>query len=155
MQGSWNHDQAHHRCVLAAEYALATDSDHPKALYLREPVVVGPLDRWIAGLFDPDSIEATCAQLADAQGPVVEDVAAAEAARRQLAKHRAALEAGADPMVVAGWMAEVQGERLTAERAKVYADLGVTLTYRPDQALVEVEAVPVAACTYERVGGGI
>ena len=41
------------------------------------------------------------------------------------------------------------------ERAKVYADLGVTLTYRPDEDLVDVQAVPVAACAYERVGGGI
>ncbi len=41
------------------------------------------------------------------------------------------------------------------ERAKVYATLGITLTYRPEQDLVEVESVPVAACTYERVGGGI
>ena len=32
------------------------------------------------------------------------------------------------------------------ERAKVYADLGVTLTYRPDEDLVNVQAVPVVAC---------
>ena len=148
------------------------------------------VDRWIAGLFDPDSIEATCAQLADVQGPAVEDIAAVEAAHCRLAdcdgrllKHRAALEAGADPVVVSGWIAEVQGERLAAERAlaagqpsggvlsptdireiveglgdvatvlegadpasraAVYADLGVTLTYRPDEDLVEVQAVPAA-----------
>lgn len=39
------------------------------------------------------------------------------------------------------------------ERAKVYADIGVSLTYRPDEDLVDVQAVPVAACAYERVGG--
>jgi hypothetical protein len=110
----------------------------------------------------------------------------------RVGKHRAALEAGADPVVVSGWIAEVQGERLAAERAlasaqppsgtlspdelrelveglgvvagvlgranpkeraEVYADLGVTLTYQPERDLVEVEAVPIAACTYERVGG--
>jgi site-specific DNA recombinase len=45
-----------------------------------------------------------------------------EAARRKLAdcddrlkKYRAALDRGADPVVVAGWMSEVQGERLSAE----------------------------------------
>ena len=45
-----------------------------------------------------------------------------EAARRKLAdcdsrlaKYRAALDAGADATIVAGWMAEVQGERLRAE----------------------------------------
>ena len=41
------------------------------------------------------------------------------------------------------------------ERAKVCADLGVTRIYRPDVGLVDVQAVPVAACAYERVGGGI
>jgi hypothetical protein len=42
-----------------------------------------------------------------------------EAAHRNLAdcdgrlvKHRAALEAGADPTIAAAWIAEVQGERL-------------------------------------------
>jgi hypothetical protein len=49
--------------------------------------------------------------------------ARAEAARLKLAdcddrlrKYRAALEAGAEPATVAAWMAEVQGERLAAER---------------------------------------
>jgi hypothetical protein len=35
---------------------------------------------------------------------------------RQLAKHRAALDKGADPTIVAGWISEVQGERLRTER---------------------------------------
>jgi len=48
MQGSWNHDQAHYRCVVATEYALANNSDHPKALYLRESAVLPEPDRWIA-----------------------------------------------------------------------------------------------------------
>ena len=50
-------------------------------------------------------------------------IARAEAARRaledcdtRLAKYRAALEAGADPAVVAGWIKEVEGDRLAAER---------------------------------------
>ena len=75
-------------------------------------------------MFDPASIEDTCAQLAVAQGPADEDTAAVEGARRRLAdcddrltKHRSALEAGADPTVVTGWISELQGERLAAERA--------------------------------------
>jgi hypothetical protein len=107
----------------------------------------------------------------------------------RLGKYRAALEAGADPVVVSGWMKEVQGERLRAEqllgqsapgakltkseikklvlalhdivavlatadpqdRAEVYAELGVSVTYDPLRRLVAVEARP---CTTERVGGG-
>ncbi len=52
-----------------------------------------------------------------------QDVARAEAAVRKiedcdhrLGKYRAALDAGADATVVAGWMAEVQGEKLRAEQ---------------------------------------
>ena len=33
---------------LATEYALANNSDHPKALYLRESAVLPEPDRWIA-----------------------------------------------------------------------------------------------------------
>ena len=92
-----------------------------------------------------------------------------------------AIEAGADPKIAATWIAEVQGERLSAERvldelaaqaaptveqvrtmvaelgdivvllaaadprlkAAVYADLGPTLTYRPDERLVLAEARPM------------
>jgi hypothetical protein len=36
-------------------------------------------------------------------------------------------------------------------KAEVYADLGIRLTYRPAENLVNVEAAPCAA---ERVGGG-
>jgi hypothetical protein len=54
-----------------------------------------------------------------------------------------------------GDVAAVLAGAAPKERAKVYADLGVTLTYRPDEDLVDVQAVPVAACAYERVGGGI
>ena len=49
--------------------------------------------------------------------------AAREAARRKLGdcderldRYRTALEGGTDPAVVTGWIAEVQGERLAAER---------------------------------------
>ena len=50
-------------------------------------------------------------------------MAQVNAARRKVAdcnarmtKYRAAMDGGADPVVVAGWMADVQGERLQAER---------------------------------------
>ena len=81
-------------------------------------------------MFDPASIEDTCAQLAAAQGPADEDVAAVEGRsekagrlRRAAGEAPAALEAGADPTVVTGWISEVQGERLAAERALAAASL--------------------------------
>jgi site-specific DNA recombinase len=69
-------------------------------------------------------LDRTCAELAAASGSVDDgDGARLEAARRKLtdcddrlARYRAALEGGADATVVATCIAEVQGDRLRAER---------------------------------------
>jgi site-specific DNA recombinase len=122
MQGHWNHAAAHYRCRYPAEYALANKVDHPKTVYVREDVIVPRLDAWLATLFDPANLDATCEALAMAGGVDEAAEARLDAARRRivdcdsrLAKYRAALDAGADATIVAGWMAEVQGERLRAE----------------------------------------
>src|SRR5690606_13165942 len=98
---------------------------------------------------------------------------------RKLAQHRAALEAGADPKIVTGWIAEVEADRRRiqakldqptnaarrmsrdeiaalvgqlgeiidvlreadlADRAQVYQQLGLRLTYHPDQRKVRVQS---------------
>lgn len=123
MQGSWNHDRAHYRCQFAREYAQRAGIEHPLTVYLREDILEAKLDEWLAKVFDEKNLDATVEALTMASAPDDAAVARAEAARRKiadcdarLAKYRAALDAGADPIVVAGWMAEVKGERLTAER---------------------------------------
>jgi site-specific DNA recombinase len=123
MQGNWNNGRAHYRCRLATEYALANRIDHPKAVYVREDAVLPLVDERIAELFAPANLDDTVSLLMGAQAASDGDEARADAARRKLedcdhrlAKYRAALEAGADPVVVSGWLQEVQGERLTAER---------------------------------------
>jgi hypothetical protein len=187
MSGQRNHDRAHYRCRYPTEYALANEVDHPRTVYVREDEVVPALDAWLASLFDPEHRDETCRQLAAASGPT--DAAAVEAARRKLedcddrlVKYRAALDNGADPTIVATWIAEVQVDRQMAERtlqstgaavltvedvraiveelgdlasvlatakgaakAKLYADLGIQLTYRPTERIVAVEASP-AVC---------
>jgi hypothetical protein len=43
------------------------------------------------------------------------------------------------------------------DKCEVYAGLGITLTYQPDQGIIVAEARPPAAstaCTSARVGGG-
>jgi hypothetical protein len=186
-QGTWNHDRPHYRCMYPKNYALANEVDHPRTVYVREDAILPPLDRWLAGIFDPDRIDETCEQLAAAGGADEAGAAELEAHRRRLvdcdrrvARYRAALESGADPAVVAAWITEVQAERAVAERslarlrpqrtlstaelreiveelvdiravlagadselrARVYGDLGITLTYRPAEDLVAVAAVP-------------
>lgn len=114
----------------------------------------------------------------------------------KLARHRAALEAGADPTIVTGWIAEVEAERrrilsalkqhapgdrrLTreeitamvqqlgdiidvlreadlADRAEVYQQLGLRLTYHPDERKVRVQSsLPAHPCGESvRVRGGM
>lgn len=123
MQGTWAHSAARYRCRFPSEYALANKVDHPKAVYVPESAIVPKLDRWLAQLFDPAHLDSTCEALAVASTFDDASEARAEAARRRIAdcdhrlkQYRAALDSGADAAVVARWMAEVQGERLRAER---------------------------------------
>ncbi len=93
-------------------------------MYVREDAVTGQLDRWLEGLFSPDRIEETIDALVDAQESGEAESEAVAAARRQidecdrvLSQHRAALDAGADPTVIARWMQETQQKRAAAERS--------------------------------------
>ena len=109
----------------------------------------------------------------------------------RLAKYRAALDAGVDPIVVGQWITEVQGQRLRAElalqqtkpgdrmtkdqikavvaqlgdvmgvlkradpadKAEVYAQLGLRLIYKPDSRTVTAEARPTDPCRKACVRG--
>jgi hypothetical protein len=122
MSGAWNHGEPYYRCRFPSEYAGAT-GQHPSTVYLRESDVTPHLDAWLQRVFDPNNLDAAVAAFSAAQGPNDGAIARAEAARRavadcgtRLAKYRAALEAGADPAVVAGWIKEVEADRLHAER---------------------------------------
>ena len=123
MQGSANHGRAHYRCRYPSEYAMANELDHPRNVYVREDQILGPLDGWLAQVFDPGQLDTTLDAL-EAAASSTDDAgqARAQAARRRvaecdtrLARYRAALEAGTDPVVVSAWIAEVQAERLAAE----------------------------------------
>jgi site-specific DNA recombinase len=119
MQGSWNNQQAHYRCRFPSEYAIANKVDHPITVYLREAAVLGPLDTWLARAFDPSRIEHTLTSMedlrpdTDVRAEVIR--ATLEECDRKLARHRAALEAGADPALVAAWSREVQAEQIAAQ----------------------------------------
>ncbi|GAA1194361.1 recombinase family protein [Pseudonocardia alaniniphila] len=115
MQGTWNHGRAHYRCRFPNEYAIANKLQHPLAVYLREDAVLGPLDEWLADVFDPMRMDESLNALADCQPDADPALDAAKlelaACDRKLATHRAALEAGADPEMVAAWSNEVRGQR--------------------------------------------
>lgn len=111
-----------YRCRYPSEYALPRRLQHPPTVYLREEQIVPPLDEWISRLFEPERLDETCRALAEAREPPLVEDGRDESARRtladcdaRLARYREALEAGTDPTVVAGWIAEVQVERRRAE----------------------------------------
>ncbi|MCM3885556.1 recombinase family protein [Frankia sp. R82] len=202
MQGNWNHGHAHYRCRYPQEYALANHIDHPLTVYVREDSVVPALDDWLASAFDPDRVEATLAALEQAQpddtpaaDPLRQAVAACD---RKLTRHRAALEAGADPVIVTGWIAEVQAERAAAiaalerqgrrtparprltrpqikslidglggllkvlreadpaDKAEIYRELGLKLTYDHETEMITAEAAPRSSvCVVSVSEGGV
>ncbi len=143
MQGSWTHDQAYYRCRYPSEYALPRGADHPPTVYVRETHIVPPLDEWISRLFEPDRLDETCRALAEAQDSSDAESDRDESARRtladcdaRLARYRETLDAGADPAVVAAWIAEVQAERRMAE-GEIHRRHTAALTEGDIRALVE------------------
>jgi site-specific DNA recombinase len=123
MAGSFNNDERQYRCKFPANYAAVKGLDHPLAVYIRESSIVPKLDEWLGDLFNPARLDEAYDALVAAGGFNDVDHSRIEAAKRKIAdcderlgKYRKALDAGADPVVVAGWMSEVQGERLKAER---------------------------------------
>jgi len=119
MQGSWNHDRPHYRCMFLSEYAAKNKIPHPPAVYLREDQFLPQLNAWLAHLFSPGALPQTVRDLHAAQP---EEHKPDEAAQQEIAEcdaklkqHRAALEAGADPVLVTSWMKETQARRAAAE----------------------------------------
>jgi site-specific DNA recombinase len=121
LQGQWIRGEAYYRCRYPAEYAAASDLDHPKSVYLRETGVVRRLDTWLAELFSPANLDHTCHTLASASRnhPAGDQRRAVQQVlvdcQRRLDRYRASLEAGTDPAVVQQWIAEVTATRAAAE----------------------------------------
>jgi site-specific DNA recombinase len=123
MQGSWNNDKPHYRCVYPTEYGLANHTQHPRSVYVREELIVPTLDRWLLRAFSPTALPQTVQAMIEAQDEPDDGlhVRAGEARRviadcdQRLARYRAALEAGTDPTLIARWTAEVNAARAAAE----------------------------------------
>ena len=188
MQSHWVNDAAYYRCRFPAEYALANKVEHPLNVYLRETPVIGEVDNWLAREFAPHRIGETIRPLVDTQlvnQPCSSDQeeAADKVAEcdRKLAQYRAALDAGASPVTVAGWIAETEAEKARHEvglrqvpkarermtdqeirsvvdkfadiaqvlsranaedKAEIFRQLGLRLTYHPGRRLVEAKIEP-------------
>lgn len=130
MQGNANNGRAHYRCRYLNEYAKANHIEHPPTIYLREDAIVPRLDAWLAKAFAPHRLAETVGALAAASAGDDETEIAAAGLRKQLAdcerklaQYRALLDEGADAATVAGWMREVEAERI-AVQAKLRSSSG-------------------------------
>ncbi|MEU7487548.1 recombinase family protein [Streptomyces sp. NPDC042319] len=154
MQAQHSHGSPYYRCRFPEEYALANRIPHPRNVYLREIWLVPPVDAWLAKLFAPHKLDDTIdAMAANESGPEL-DTAAIAAARSKIAEcdtklatHRAALEAGADPVLVTQWLTETQAIRVQAEAdARAASQRSGTRMSRDEIArLVRTIGDPVAA----------
>ena len=122
MQSHWANSAPYYRCRFPAEYALANRVTHPLNVCLREDAILADVDGWLTREFAPHRLRQTIADLVAAQdqGAIRPDdheetghkIAACD---HKLAQYRAALDAGASPVTVAGWIAETEGERTRHE----------------------------------------
>ncbi len=164
---------------------------------MREDAILPALDAWLATLFDPTNLDATCDALAEASRPAIARQRRARATltarlselERRLSRYREALAGNGDATEIAGWIAETQRERDDvryrlestaptdelsrdearelvesfedinrviaeadpADKAALYKELGIDLTYEPDgRILVEARPRRLSVC----VGGG-
>jgi site-specific DNA recombinase len=144
MAGHANHGVHHYRCRFPRDWAPVEGMDHPPTVYVREDAIVPRLDEWIAGLFAPENLDETCRALVVAGGTCEVDHARLEAAQRKLADcdkrlvgYRKALDDGADPVIVSGWINETQGERLRAENELAAAQPAGAVSEREIRTLVD------------------
>ncbi len=120
MQGQFSGKGLYCRCRFAQEYGLVNKVEHPRNVYLAERDLLGPLDDWLALVFAPHRLSDAVDALYRSQPDLEEDPATLDAWRvvaecdQKLERHRAALEAGTDPQLVARWTAEVSARRAEA-----------------------------------------
>ncbi|WP_189332941.1 zinc ribbon domain-containing protein [Actinoplanes ianthinogenes] len=114
MQGQHSNGAPYYRSRYTREYAAANRVEHPSNVYLREDVLVNPIVLWLASAFSPTNLDHTVTAMAKAQ-PVDTATLVKDETRRAIAscdsklkQYRAALDAGADPVVVTGWIADTQ-----------------------------------------------
>ena len=121
MQGQKTREQLFYRCRYPTEYGLANKTEHPRNVYLAERDLLGPLDNWLSTCFAPHRVDETIDALHQAQPDLDVDPGAAAAVRviaecdQALQRHRSALEAGADAVLVTGWITETQARRAEAQ----------------------------------------
>ncbi|WP_103937630.1 recombinase family protein [Thermomonospora echinospora] len=140
MQAHTYREYIYFRCRYPEQYALANKVHHPRNIFVREREVTALLDTWLGKTFTPHRLKEL---IADTQtAPQMDDTALRAKAKiaechAKLARHRAALEAGADPATIAQWIAETNTELKIAEsQAHTPTDRQPALTPEQIDALI-------------------
>ncbi len=124
MQGHWANAAPYYRCRFPSECAIANRVQHPLNVTLRQDVLLGPLDEWLASKFEPPHLPATIDELAAASKPDQADTGDDEIKTkiddcdRKLTQYPAALDAGAEPATVAQWITRTEAERARYQAAR-------------------------------------
>ena len=144
MQSRWVHDVPYYRRRFPSEYALANRVEHPLNVNLREDAIIGRVDKWLARELAPHRMSDTLHALAEARQPGTRPASAEEAIAskiaecdRKLAQYRAALDAGANPTTVAGWIAETEAEKAAMALVRRRPEPRPRLTEQEIRSIVE------------------
>ena len=132
MAGSVNHGRTYYRCKASRDYVRQHCITHPPVLYLRQESITDPVDRFLSEELGEATLTDTLHRLADASHRAAladyqqhDDTPRIRATiadcDAKIARYRATLDAGADPALVAGWIAETAAIKKAAQ-----ARLGVT-----------------------------
>jgi DNA invertase Pin-like site-specific DNA recombinase len=122
MEGSFNHGRLYYRCAASRDFVRQHKISHPPCLYLREESIVSPVDRFLHQELGTARLHDTLRRLSEAQHRAVaalEDADQRTAELRQtvadcdkkINNYRAALDAGGDPALIAGWIKETAALR--------------------------------------------
>lgn len=113
MVGSFNHGRVYYRCNASRDYVRQHKIDHPPCLYLRQESLTGPIDQFLHEELGERILSGTLGRLAAAQHrsitPLENDDVEEDRWRQTIAdcdaklkRYRAALDAGGDPVLIAG-----------------------------------------------------
>ncbi|MFC7535531.1 recombinase family protein [Actinoplanes sp. GCM10030250] len=132
MVGNLNHGRLYYRCTASRDFVRQQQISHPPVLYLREDQIADPIDRFLRDELTGNALTANLRRVADAQhraalaatsgaDDTTEIRQAITDADAKIDRYRAALDAGGDPTLIAGWITET-----TAIKRAAQARLGVT-----------------------------
>lgn len=140
MEGAARRWGTYYRCVartlVPGSPVLA---GHPKSVYLPEVAVLGPVNRWLGDLFDPDNLDRTVAALVASQGGDPGRTAAGQRlkeAETRLRRFQAAIAAGIDPAALVDAINQALALRTAAQNELDCRSAPMSLTEADVRALV-------------------